>query len=100
MFNGAVASIKTLMEKLNTFIIKSNAEYERRMKESRSTGRKGGGEGGSKPLISRLESDNLKVIHQRQHNFDRFLKFVLVVLSSTIAEMAVNNNGSATQRLR
>ena len=39
-FNEAVGNIKGLMEKLQTYIIKSNNEYERRLKESSSVGRR------------------------------------------------------------
>lgn len=40
VFNEAVASVKSTMEKLHAYIVKSNTEYERRLKESSSVGRR------------------------------------------------------------
>ena len=40
VFNEAVASVKSTMEKLHAYIVKSNSEYERRLKESSSVGRR------------------------------------------------------------
>jgi hypothetical protein len=33
-FTDAISTIKSTMEKLHAYIVKSNAEYERRLKES------------------------------------------------------------------
>ena len=40
IFNESINGIKSSLEKLQNYIVKTNADYERRIKESSSVGRK------------------------------------------------------------
>ena len=78
-FNDCIGHISKSLEKLQSYIIKTNSEYERRLKENRSnTSRsKSGGQDSSRGFNSsqnkRQEEETIKQITNRCKSYDSFV---------------------------
>ena len=66
--------------------MKSNNEYEKKIRESGSLGRKTS-DASKNSNLKKLEAEHLKVMQQRCNNYDKFLQMVLYALSSSICSM-------------
>eukprot|EP00347_Sterkiella_histriomuscorum_P021796 403332737 len=101
-FNEAIMSVKNCIEKLQNYIVKSNNEYERRIREGSSVGRRTSTQNDqqSKSQPKKLDKDHIKVIQQRCSTFDKFLQMTLIALTSSITCMLHRNRTLSDNKIK
>jgi hypothetical protein len=78
------------LEQLKAYIMKSNSEYERRLKDTKGSLTRSQNKTQDKSLIlKKMEEDNSRKIQHRCHGYDQLVRLTMLIFIESVCQILI-----------